>query len=62
MIDFCSQNGPQIGPKSLLKRFRRALERDLNEDSIAKLKKEAAKSTGGALVILKLEGFGAISR
>ena len=33
MIDFGSRNGPKTGPKSLSKRFQRALEGALNEDS-----------------------------
>ena len=37
MIDFASQNGPKIGPKSLPKRFQRASEGALDEDSVLKL-------------------------
>ena len=37
MIDFASQNGPKIGPKSLPKRFQRASEGALDEDGVLKL-------------------------
>ena len=37
MIDFSSQNGPKIDPKSLPKRFQRASEGALDEDSVLKL-------------------------
>ena len=47
-VDFGSENAPKIGPKSLPMWFQRALEGALNEDSVSKLKKEAAKSTDGA--------------
>ena len=46
MIDFASQNGPTIAPKSLPKRFQKALEGALDEDSVLNLKKDAAESTG----------------
>ena len=59
MIDFGSQNGPKIGSKSLPKRFQRASEGALDEDSDSKLKKERSKFIASAPGRLKLEGFGA---
>ena len=37
MIDFASQNGPKFDPKSFPKRFQRASEGALDEDSVLKL-------------------------
>ena len=57
MIDFDSQNGPETSPKLLPTRFQKALEGALNNDSVSKLKKEAAESSARALAPLKLKGF-----
>ena len=49
-------------PKSLQNRFRSGFGRALNEDSVSKLKKERAKSVGGAAPEIKLEGISALGR
>ena len=59
MIDFGSQNGPKIGPKSLPKRFQRASEGALDEDSDSKLQKMRAESVDSPPGRLNLEDFGA---
>ena len=53
MIDFSSQKGPKIDPKSLPKRFQRVSEGALDEDSDSKLKKERSEFIAGAAAELR---------
>ena len=62
LIDFWSIFGPFLEPKSLQNRFRSGFGRALDEDSVSKLKKERAKSIGGAAVGSKLDGFWVLGR
>ena len=57
MTDFRSQSRRKTGPKSLAKRFQKALQRASKEDSIWKLQKEAAESSAGGAPTLKVEDF-----
>ena len=59
MIDFGSQNGPKISSKSLPKRFQRASEGALDEDSDLKLEKRTSGFIGGAPGQHKPVDFGA---
>ena len=58
MFDFCLQNAPKIGPRSLPNGMQRALEGVLDEDSVSKRKEEVAESTSTAVRRQNSDQFG----